>query len=121
MNKLRVTYTDKASNWILRTLDQIHINLHEINLLEGGVGSIVLPSSIKFSKCVINFDIGTNSQRCFTFAVLVALHYREFSRPERLHQYMQYIDEFDFRTITFPVNSIETQKFEKTNPTISVL
>ena len=33
---------------------------------------------------------------------------------------MQYIDEFDFTTITFPVNSIEIQKFEKANPTISI-
>ena len=71
------------------------------------------------SQCVINFEV-RNSQDCFIYAIMIALHHTEFIHKERIQQYAKYYNDFDLSKIVFPVCSMQIQKFEHCNKNISV-
>ena len=54
------------------------------------------------------------------YAILAAKHSHEFNNPARLDQYRQHVREFDFSTITYPVNAMQIQNFEKVNNLVAV-
>src|SRR3977135_3125471 len=92
-------FNEYASNWILQSIDQIKFICSEINLVRGGAGKVVLPPVIARSRCIINFEV-LDSQDCFIYAILIALHHKEFENPARIIQYRQYMKDFDLSTIT---------------------
>src|SRR5271167_1905987 len=111
-------YNEMASNWILKSIDQVRYDCSENSKLVGGAGKVTLPKKIANSKCLINFELHDNNE-CFKYAVLMAIHHEEFQNPYRTNQYEKYFNDFDFN-MEFPVSSLAIQKFEKKNPQISV-
>ena len=111
-------YNQMASNWILRSVDQILFDCSEVRLTQGGAGKVDLPSKIRDSRCIINFEM--EGEKCFLTAILIALHHNEFANPYRTAQYQKYVQDFDTSKIQFPVCAAQIQVFEKCNPNISV-
>ena len=50
-------YNEMASNWILKSVDQITFDCSEVNFVRGGAGKVCLPIEIANSRCVINFEV----------------------------------------------------------------
>ena len=112
-------FNQMASNWVLQSIDKLVFDCSEINYVKGGAGKCTLPTPIEFSRAVINFEL-KNSEECFVYAVAMAIHHKQITHSNRPSQYKDFVKQFDVSTITFPVNSMQIQKFEKANPTISV-
>ena len=112
-------YNEMASNWILESVDSLTIKISRVKIKRGGAGAVTLPSIIKQSRCVINLEeCPTND--CFMYAVLARIHYQEFRHRERIPQYRRYVNKFDFSVLTFPVDVIQLQKFERANKGLAV-
>ena len=111
-------YNKMASNWIIKSIDQVIFDCSQVEIARGGAGKVSLPIEIENSRCVINFEMDGN--QCFLYAILIALHHKNLHNPERTKQYEKYVKDFDISKITFPVNSMQIQTFEKSNPNISV-
>ena len=117
-------YNKMASNWILQSIDKLVFDCSQINFVRGGAGKCILPAAIQHSKAVINFEL-LNSEECFVYAIAMAIHHKQIALQANRHvdrpsKYKSFVKQFDVSTITFPVNSMQIQKFEKANPTISI-
>src|SRR3981189_2548709 len=113
-------YNTSASNWILESVDYICINCHETDNDAGGAGAAKLPDRIKNSHCVINLETSPDND-CFKYAILAAVHNDDVdNHRERIINYDIFARQYDFSVITYPVNPLQLQLFEKANKTISV-
>src|SRR3977135_3050061 len=113
-------YNQKASNWILESVEYICLNCHEVDNNAGGAGAVDLPPKIKNSRCVINLEAAPRNQ-CFKYAVLAAIHNNEIdNHRERITNYDRFACKYDFSSLTYPVNASQIQLFEKANKELSV-
>ena len=101
-------------------MDYICINCHETYNDAGGAGAVKLPDRIKNSHCVINLETSPDNE-CFKYAILAAAHNEDVaSHRERIIHYDIFANQYDFSVITYTVNPLQIQLFEKANKTISV-
>ena len=102
-------YAKDGSGWILNSVNNITFQFFRVILRRGGA-AVVLPDNLKNKQCIINLD--TNS--CFKWAVISALHHKDVTHCNRVTEYSQWEDEF-----IFPINPIsnaaDVVEFVKTN------
>src|SRR3981189_1189276 len=115
-------YNKSASNWILESVDHVCINCHETDNDAGGAGAVKLPDRIKNVQCIVNLEASPYNES-FKYAFLAAAHYGEvvdYKHRERIHNYDGFAQRYDFSVVTYPVNPLQIQLFEKANKTVSV-
>ena len=89
----------------------LNVNLHQLNLT-GGRSHLPLPDWIATKTAVINPKNEDNE--CFKWAVTAALHHEEVkSHPERLSNIKQYVNNYNWSGLKFPVAINKIGKFKK--------
>ncbi|XP_078335318.1 uncharacterized protein LOC144626186 [Crassostrea virginica] len=106
-----VEYQREGSNWAVDKIIETSIHVVNYNPLKGS-SYIPLPAKLANKKAVIN--IQNTDQKCFMWSVLASL-YPSRKNPQRVNHYVQYVDQLDFTSITFPVRICDVPKFEKRN------
>ena len=90
----------------------------KINLNRGG-SYIDYPKWLKNKKVTTN--IKNNDDKCFQYAVTVALNYQNIkSNPERIPNIKPFIDQHNWKEISFPLHQKHWQKSELNNKSISL-
>jgi len=100
-------FCTNGSQFTLKSIDKFDLHLYRVNLQRGGA-KVNLPPILKGKRCVINID----SDQCFKFAVLSALHHRDINMSNRAEEYTQWENEYQFPP--FPmVSAANVQQFGK--------
>ncbi|KAK3103044.1 hypothetical protein FSP39_016008 [Pinctada imbricata] len=109
-----VEYQREGSNWSLDKVLEININIANYRPIKGS-SFIPLPAKLVAKKAIVN--VQNTDNKCFMWSILAALHSIEghHANPNRVSNYVNYIDELEFTGITFPVKIDEIPKFEKRN------
>ena len=72
----------------------------------------------KNKKATIN-PINTRDNKCFHYAITVALNYEEIGKhAERLTKIKPFVNKYNSKEINFPSEKDDWKKFEKNNITI---
>src|SRR5277367_1387690 len=91
-------YANRASNWLLQSVDLVELTVHKPEEFAGGCERRVsLPKNL-YVKSVINLLYAPANQ-CFKFAILAALHFKEIEDKDWRHSantYVAYENECDF-------------------------
>ena len=99
------------------TLDEVlflDVNFYQSNLTRDS-SYLLLPDWISRKGAVIS-PKNENDEECFKWAVTAALHHKEIkSHPKRVSNIRQYVDNYDWHGIEFPVAISKINKFEKNN------
>ena len=82
-------------------------------MLTRGSSYIVLPRWIASKKAVVN-PINEGDERCFMWAVIAGLHYREIgNNPERISKLKPYVGRYNWDGLVFPATLRDICRFEK--------
>ena len=103
-------YQKEGSVWILDEILHLDLNMAKYTPLKGS-SYIPLPKKLKTKKAIINIK---NSDKCFMWSILAALH-PAAKHVDRQSHYMQFEHELDFSGIEFPVTIDKIGKFECQN------
>ena len=99
-------------------VNALYYNLHKISLSRGG-SYIDSPEWLKTKKGTINPK--NNDDECFQYAVSVALIYRNIkNNPERMSKIKPFIDQYNWKEISFPSHKVDWKKFELSNKSIAL-
>src|SRR5438552_14281350 len=93
-------YTKEGSGWVLCKIISFKLFLYRFNLNYGGQKT-ELPYDLQQKRCVINID----SNNCFKWAVLAALHHHEIENQSRATAYTQWENDYTFPTS--PITSVK--------------
>ena len=97
----------------------MYYKCHEINPNCDG-SYIDSPDWIKNKKATIN-PINKKDNKCFQYAVTVALNYEEIKKdPQRITKIKPFINKYNWEGINFPSEKDDWKKFEKNNVTIAL-
>src|SRR5277367_3992467 len=114
-------YANRASNWLLQSVDLVELTVHKPEEFAGGCERrISLPKNLFGNRCIINLLYAPSNQ-CFKFAILAALHYNEILEHKRYYSantYVAYENECDFSGLAFPVKAYDIAIFQGKNPRI---
>src|SRR5277367_2363523 len=115
-------YANRASNWLVQSIDLVELTVHKPEELAGGCErKVSIPKNVS-ARSILNLLYAPSNQ-CFKFVVLAALHYKEIENRERRYSantYMTYENECDFSGLAFPVKAYDIAIFEHQNPQIAV-
>ena len=110
-------YNKGGSNFVFKQILSLEIHTVQYEPLDGS-SYIELPESLANKKAVINLNNKDN--QCFKWAVTRAQHPAK-DHPERIDpKLIKATENFNWDSITFPVDLKQMDRFEKQNPTISV-
>jgi len=106
-------YANRASNWLLLSVNKFELIAHKPEDLDGGCGrKVALPKSV--TRCVINLE-GEPSSECFKYAIVAAVHHSDIDTKNKEHlkskSYERYLSEFYFSSLKYPVTSLTIQGF----------
>ena len=91
----------------------MYYDLNKISLSRGG-SYIDSPKWLKNKKATINPK--NNDGKCFQYAIIVALNYEQIeNHPERISKIKPFIDQYDWKEISFPSHKKDWKKFEPNN------
>ena len=106
-----------GSNFAFDYVQLLHYKCHKINLNCGG-SYIDSPEWIK--KKTIN-TINEKDNKCFQYAVTVALNYEEIKKePQRITKIKPFINKYHWEGINYSSEKDDWKKFEKNNVTIAL-
>ena len=115
-------FTNRGSNWVVASINNIVLGLARYRVLRGGAANFVLPPELAAKKCVLN--INTQDNECFKFAVVASLHYAEVEdgnrHLNRRFQYDQFLQRYNFQNIKFPSTAEDIVRFQKDNADIAI-
>ena len=107
-----------GSDFIFVSVQILYCKCHKINFERGG-SYIDSPDWIKKKKAIINPK--NTDDRCFQYAVAVALNYEEIeSHPERVSNIKQFINKYNWKRINYPSKIDDWKTIEKSNLTIAL-
>ena len=108
-----IMYQKEGSGWILDEVLHMDLRLAHYEPVKGS-SYIPLPKMLRNEKAIINTK--NSDDKCFMWSILAAIHPVHWkNKPERVHHYQPYKDEFNFDGIEFPVTIDKTEKFECQN------
>ena len=112
------TFQNSGSGWRLYNI--INIELHTVRYIPlRGETWIALPKELANKKAIINMQNDDN--KCFLWCVLRALNTKD-NHPERVDKELKLKENtLNMDGIEYPVSLIDIYKFEKQNPTISIM
>ena len=108
-------FTNLGSNWVFKHADRIDVGITKYKPMRGG-SYIKTPDYVPH-RCVIN--VVNDDEECFKWSILASQFPPEI-HPERVNQYKQYENKFNFSGISYPVEIKGIKKFEAQNPTLSI-
>ena len=85
-------YSKEGSGWVLCKINSFKLYLYRFRLNYGGSNHQELPTGLMLKHCVINID----SNNCFKWAVLAALHHHEVTLSKRATSYTQWENDYNF-------------------------
>ena len=91
----------KESGFSFEACVRVDVNMSVLEYFRGG-SYIDLPVWIKNKKCCIN--IKNDDDKCLMYCILYHIHKKDITKdPERVTKYKDYLEEIDFKDVTFPV------------------
>ena len=102
----------KGSGWYFKEVDKLEIHTVEFNPTKGS-SYINLPDWISNKKAIVN--IQNKDDKCFLWCILRYLHPRK-DNDSRLKDLKKYEFSLNTKGITFPMDVVDINKFEKLNP-----
>ena len=109
----------RGSEFVYDYVQLLYYKCHKVNLNRGG-SYIDSPDWIKNKKATIN-PINKKDNKCFQYAVTVALYYKEFKKdPQRIAKIKPFVNKYNWKGINFPSEKDDWKKFEKNNVTIAL-
>ena len=115
-NKLKSV---KRSEFVFDYVHLLYYKCHEINP-NRGESYIDSPDWIKNKKATTN-PINKKDNKCFQYAVTVALNHEEIERhAERITKRKPLINKYKWERINFPSEKNDWKKFEKKNRTVAI-
>ena len=101
----------RGSEFVYDSVDVLYYILDKVSLSRGG-SYIDSPKWLKNKKETIN-PKNKKDDRCFQYAVTVALNYGQIKDPpERISKIKPFIDKYDWKEIDFPSTGKDWKKFE---------
>ena len=108
----------EGSNFVFESVNLLYYSLHKISLNRGG-SYIDSPDWIKHKKATINPKSKDN--KCLRDSIIAALNHEKIkNHPERISNFMPFIDQYNLKGIDFPSHSKDWKKFEQNNKTIAL-
>ena len=109
----------RGSEFVVDCVQLLYYKCHKINLNCGG-SHIDSPDWIKNKKATIN-PINKKDNKCFQYAVTVALNYEEIKNDaQSITKIKPFINKYNSEGINFPSEKDDCKKFEKNNVTITL-
>ena len=108
----------KGSDFVFDYVQLLYYKCHKINP-NPSVPYIDSPDGIKNKKATIN-PINKKYNKCFQYAVIVALNYEEIKKgPQRIAKIKHFINKYNWERINFPSEKDDWKIFEKNDVTIA--
>ena len=89
-----------GSGWVFSNFVSLELTLWHLDPLHASA-FVPLPKWIRDNRALTNI-IGTGID-CFKWAVLAGLHPASCDRPNRMENYLPFVEMYDFSSLTFPV------------------
>ena len=107
----------RGSEFVDDSVDVLYYNLNKVNLSRGG-SYIDSPKWVKNKRATIN-PPNKNDDRCFQYAVTVALNHEQIKdHQERISKIKPFIEKYDWKEIDFPSQGKDWKKIESNNKSI---
>ena len=104
----------RGSDFFFDCVHSLYYKCHKINLNPCG-SYIDSPTWIKDKKATIN-PINKKNNKCFQYAVTVALNHEEVRKdPRGITKIKPFIDKYNWEGINYPSEKDNWKKFEKNN------
>ena len=109
----------KGSEFVFDYVHLMYYKCHKITPNHGG-SYVDSPDWIKSKKGATN-PINKKDNKCFQYAIIVALNYKEIGKhAERITIIKPIINKYNQEEINFPSEKNDWKKFEKHNVTIAL-
>ena len=109
----------KGSEFVFDYVQLLYYKCHKKNPNRSG-SCIDSPDSIKNKKATIN-SINKKDNKCFEYAVTVALNYEEIRKDlQKIAKVKPFISKYNWEGIDFPSEKDDWKKFVKNNVTIDL-
>ena len=109
----------KGSEIVFDYVHLLYYKCHKINANRGGP-YIDSPDWVKSKKVKIN-PINKKYNKCFQYAVTVALNHQEIGKNvERITKIKLFINKYKWKGTHFPLGKDDWKKIEKSNVTIAL-
>ena len=105
-------YNNNQSGWYFKEVLRLEIHTTEIASVNGS-SYLPLPDWIKNKKAIVN--IQNKDDKCFIWCILRYLYPRKHN-DSRIKDLKKYEFSLNTKGITFPMNVVDINKFEKLNP-----
>ena len=93
-------YQKEGSKWVLCEIPSFTLQFYRVQLNRGGA-PVKLPSELKNKKAVINLE----TDQCFKWSIISALHHTEVVHSERVAEYQQWENDY-----VWPVGDVVTAR-----------
>ena len=107
----------RGSEFVFDFVNELHYKLHKVDLNRGR-SYVDLPRWLKNKKATIN-PKNMNDDRCFQYALTVALNYGKINHAERTKNIEPFIDQYNWDEINFPSDQEDWKKFEPNTKSIA--
>ena len=108
----------RGSEFVCDIVYLLHYNLHKISLNRGG-SNIDSPKWLNNKKPTINPK--NNYDKCFQCTITIALNHQNIkNNPERITKIKTFIDQYNWKEISFPSHQKDWKKFELNNKSIAL-
>ena len=102
----------RGSEFVFDHVQLLYYKCYKINVNRGG-SYIDSPDWIENKKATIN-PINKKDNKCFQYAVTVALNYEEIKKdPQRITKIKLFINKYNWEGINYPSEKNDWKKFEK--------
>ena len=109
----------RVTEFVFDYVQLLYYKCQKINLNQGG-SYIDSPDWIQSKKATIN-PFNKKDNKCFRYAVTVALNYEEIKKdPQRTIKIKPFINEYNWEGIKYSSEKDDWTKFEKNNVTIAL-
>ena len=102
----------RDSKFVFDMVIRMDINVHRLNLTRGS-SFIPLPAWLSHKEAIINPK--NLDMKCFKWAVIAALKWREIERDQQHVSKLRRYDDLDWDRINFPVSMRDIKRFESRN------
>ena len=108
----------KGSKFVFDSVDLFHYKCHKISL-NRGESYIDSPKWLKNKKATRNLK--NKDEKCFQFAITAALNHENIVKsPQRMSKNKYFINQYDCKETSFPLDEKDWKNFESTNKVIAL-
>ena len=109
----------KGSSYIFEHVDLLEYHLHKISLHRGSL--YIKSFEWLYNKVVTLNPKITKDSNCFQYAITAALNHQNIDHHlETISKLKQFINNYNWKDIEFPADSMDWRKIERNNKTIAL-